>query len=170
MSFLRPEATATLRRWSGVIGAAGVFVLGLWWGISSFGLVRWFGWALALGAASVIWALVQRARFRGGHGGLGVLEVDERQIGYFAPVGGGIISLDTLTGVAIEPDRAGLPVWVFSGGGDILRVPASAEGTEALFDALAALNGADIEAAIRASRSAPDRAVTIWRRPLPALH
>lgn len=170
MSFIRPEAAATARRWSGVIIAAGVFLLGLWWGMTSLGVIKWFGWALAAGAGATAWALAQRARFRGGHGGLGVLEVDERQIAYFAPVGGGVISLEALTGVAIGPDRAGLPVWIFSAPGEMLRVPASAEGTAALFDVLAALGGADLEAAIRASRSHPDRTTVIWKRPLTTLH
>ena len=112
----------------------------------------------------MLWASIQRARFHGGSGGLGVVEVDERQIVYLAPVGGGILSLDALHEVAIAPDRAGLPVWRFTGGGERLSVPASAAGTEVLFDAITALPGADMEAAIRASRGRPERTVVIWRR------
>ncbi|GKY86754.1 hypothetical protein [Sinisalibacter aestuarii] len=171
MSFLRPEAIIALRRWRGAIAAAAVLALGLWWGLTSLGLIRWIGWALVLGGAALLWASAQRARFHGGHGGLGVVEVDERQIAYFAPVGGGIVSLDMLSEVAIGPDRAGLPVWRFTAGGEILRVPVSAEGTEALFDALTALPGVDIEAAIRASRSGPAGLTVIWRAPpRPGVH
>ena len=43
-------------------------------------------------------------------------------------------------------------------------MPASAEGTEALFDALTALPGVDMEAAIRASRGRPKARLVIWRR------
>ena len=164
MSFIRPEAAAELRRWRGAMTAGAVVVLGLWWGLTSLGLIRWTGWALALGGAAMLWASVQRARFHGGSGGLGVVEVDERQIVYLAPVGGGILSLDALHEVAIAPDRAGLPVWRFTGGGERLSVPASAAGTEVLFDAITALPGADMEAAIRASRGRPERTVVIWRR------
>lgn len=170
MSFLRPEALASLRRWRGVIAAAALLALGLWWGLTSLGLVKWIGWALSAGSAALLWAAVQRARFRGGSGGLGVVEVDERQIAYLAPVGGGIASLEALTEVAIGPDRAGLPVWRFRSGAEILTIPTSAEGTEALFDALTALPGVDIEAAIRASRNRPDDTIVIWARGPVRLH
>lgn len=164
MSFLRPEAVAQIARWRGVLGAGAVLALGLWWGLTSLGLIKWIGWVLVLGGGALLWAAAQRARFHGGHGGLGVVYVDERQVAYYAPVGGGVVSLDTLAEVMIVPDRAGQPVWRFSGGGERLSVPASAEGTEALFDALTALPGVDIEAAIRASRGRPDKPVTIWKR------
>lgn len=163
MSFIRPEASKNLRRWRGVIAAGAVVALGLWWGLTSLGLIKWLGWALAAGGAALLWAAAQRARFHGGHGGLGVVYVDERQVAYYAPVGGGVVSLETLTEVAIVPDRAGLPVWRFTAGAEGLRIPASAEGTEALFDALTALPGVDTEAAIRASRGRPDTSVVIWR-------
>ena len=164
MSFIRPEAAAEIRRWRGPMAAGAILALGLWWGLTSFGLMKWVGWALAAGGAAILWASVQRARFHGGAGGLGVVEVDERQIAYLAPVGGGFLSLDGLSEVAIVPDMAGLPVWRFTGGGERLSVPASAAGTEALFDALTALPGADMEAAIRASRGRPAEKVVIWRR------
>jgi hypothetical protein len=164
MNFIRPEAATELRRWRGAMAAGLVFALGLWWGLTSLGLIKWAGWALAVGGASMLWASVQRARFHGGSGGLGVVEVDERQIVYLAPVGGGFLSLDGLYEVAIVPDRAGLPVWRFTGGGERLSVPTSAAGTEALFDALTALPGADMEAAIRASQGRPRETIVIWRR------
>jgi len=164
MSFIRPEATAELKRWRGAMVSAAVVALGFWWGFTSLGLIKWAGWVLVAGGASVLWASVQRARFHGGGGGLGVVEVDERQIVYLAPVGGGFFSLDGLSEVAIVPDRAGLPVWRFTGSGERLSVPVSASGTEALFDAITALPGADMEAAIRASRGRPDEKVVIWRR------
>jgi hypothetical protein len=170
MSFLRPEAMQAINRWSGALFAGAVLALGLWWGLTSLGLIKWIGWLLALGGAALLWASAQRARFRGGHGGLGVVEVDERQIAYLAPVGGGIVSLDSLSEVAITVDRAGLPVWRFTAGAEVLRVPTSAEGTEALFDALTALPGVDIEAAIRASRNRLPDTTVIWRKPVPALH
>lgn len=170
MSFIRPEVRAGLRRWREVIVAAAVIALGLWWALTGFGLIRWIGWALVLGGAALLWAGLQRARFHGGHGGLGVVEVDERQIAYLAPVGGGIASLDLLTEVSLGPDRSGLPVWRFRSGPEILTIPASAEGTSKLFDALTALPGVDIEAAIRASRNRPEHSVVIWAKPAARLH
>lgn len=166
MSFVRSDAARAFKRWRGAVASAAVLGIGLWWSVTSLGLIRWTGWALTPVGAALFWASVQRARFRGGHGGVGVVEVDERQITYLAPVGGGILSLNGLTEVAIGPDRAGLPVWRFRAGAELLTVPASAVGTEAIFDALTALPGADMEAAIRASKGRPGAPVVIWARRL----
>lgn len=174
MSFFRPEAVAGLKRWREVAVAALVVLFGLWWGLAGLGLIALIGWLLALGGAALFWAAVQRARFRGGSGGLGVVEVDERQVTYLAPVGGGFAAMDLLTEISIAPDRAGLPVWRFRSGMEMLTIPASAAGTEALFDVLTALPGANIEAAIRATRLRPAETTVIWRgsgaRPLRSLH
>ncbi|GGD37684.1 hypothetical protein [Sinisalibacter lacisalsi] len=170
MTFIRPELRHELHRWREVIAASAVLALALWWALTGLGLIRWIGWALVVGGAALLWTGIQRARFHGGHGGLGVVEVDERQIAYLAPVGGGIASLDLLTEVSLGPDRAGLPVWRFRSGGETLIIPASAEGTAKLFDALTALPGVDIEAAIRASRSRPTHSVVIWAKPPARLH
>lgn len=170
MSFIRPEVRQGLHRWREVIAAGAVLALGLWWALTGLGLIRWIGWTVVIGGAALLWTGLQRARFLGGHGGLGVVEVDERQIAYLAPVGGGIASLDLLTEVSIGPDRAGLPVWRFRSGPETLAIPTSAEGTAQLFDALTALPGVDIEAAIRASRSRPAHSVVIWSKPVARLH
>lgn len=42
-------------------------------------------------------------------------------------------------------------------------IPVNAEGTEALFEALSALPGVDMQAAIRASGGKPGAPVTVWR-------
>lgn len=165
MSFIRPEARENLMRWREALVGAAVVLLGLYWLVTSFGLLRWASLAVIAVGLAATWSGVQRARFRGGHGGLGVVQVDERQITYLAPIGGGFASLDALTLVEIGPDRASLPVWRFRSGGDVLTIPASAEGTAALFEALTALPGVDIEAAIRASQGRPDKPVVVWRKP-----
>ncbi|MEJ2022692.1 MAG: hypothetical protein P8X43_11845 [Maritimibacter sp.] len=170
MAFIRAEAAETLKRWREPLVAAAVVALGLWWGLTSLGVIKWIGWVLAAGSAGLLYAAIQRARFHGGHGGLGVVEVDERQIAYLAPVGGGILSLDALSEINIGPDRAGLPVWHLRAGMELLSIPASATGTEALFDVLTALPGANIEAAIRASKIPPHDKQVIWARRPAALH
>lgn len=110
MSFIRPEARENLMRWREALAGAAVVALGLWWAVGSLGMIRWAGVVLVLLGAALTWSGVQRARFRGGCGGLGVVHVDERQITYLAPVGGGFASLDALVQVDIAPDLAGLPV------------------------------------------------------------
>ncbi|MCI2399593.1 hypothetical protein [Aliiroseovarius subalbicans] len=169
MNFIRPEARENLMRWREALAGAAVALLGLWWALGSLGLLKWMGIALALMGAALLWSGIQRARFRGGHGGLGVVSVDERQITYLAPVGGGFASIDALVRVEIGPDMAGHPVWRFRSVGEVLSIPASAEGTDALFDALAALPGVDMQAAIRASTGTPDAVVVIWQKTQPRL-
>lgn len=163
MSFIRPEARENLMRWREALAGGAVVALGLWWALGSLGLIRWAGVVLVLLGAALTWSGVQRARFRGGRGGLGVVHVDERQITYLAPVGGGFASLDALVQVDIAPDLAGLPVWRFTSPGEVLVIPVNAEGTEALFEALSALPGVDMQAAIRASGGIPGAPVTVWR-------
>ncbi len=170
MNFIRPEARENLMRWREAMVGGVITALGLWWAIGSLGLVKWTGIALALIGVGLTWSGIQRARFRGGHGGLGVVHVDERQVTYLAPVGGGFASLDALTGVEIGPDRAGLPVWRFRSVGEVLVIPVNAEGTDALFEALSALPGVNMQAAIRASGAKPDKPVVIWRKPVTMLH
>lgn len=164
MSFIRPEARENLLRWREAAIGGAVTLLGLYWLVSSFGLLRWLSVAvIALGVA-LLWSGIQRARFRGGHGGIGVVQVDERQVTYLAPIGGGFASIDGLTSVEIGPDRAGLPVWRFRSPGEILTIPTSAEGTDGLFEALSALKGIDMQAAIRASTGKPETTVIIWQK------
>jgi len=170
MSFIRPEARENLKRWREAIIGGAVTLLGLYWLATSFGLLRWLSVAITIFGLAYCWAGIQRARFRGGHGGLGVVQLDERQITYLAPVGGGFISLDALSRVEIGPDRAGLPVWRFRAFGEELVIPTSAEGTEVLFDALAALRDIDMQAAIRASSARPDKPVVIWKKPPQSPH
>lgn len=163
MSFIRPEAARGLARWREAMVGAAIAALGLFWALTSLGVIRWFGVILALAGAALIWSGVQRARFRTGEGGLGVVEVDERQITYLAPVGGGMASLDALTQVSIVASRAGGAYWRFDMGGERLSVPSAAEGANALFDVLTALPGARMETAIRALNQPPETPVTIWR-------
>jgi hypothetical protein len=169
MSFLRPQAVAELQRWREALAGGAVAALGLYWA-TGLGLIRWTGVALLVLGALLIWSGIQRARFRAGHGGLGVVQVDERQIAYLSPLGGGFVSVDALIRVEIGPDRSGFPVWRFHEVDSCLTIPASAEGTGDLYEALAALPGVDMQAAIRASAGRPDKAIVIWRKSIPMLH
>ncbi|MEC7764146.1 MAG: hypothetical protein VX874_19750 [Pseudomonadota bacterium] len=164
MSFLRPEALNGLARWREALIGGAVLLAGLRWAIFGVALMTWVGVVLTLVGALLVWSGVQRARFRTGSGGLGVVEVDERQIAYLAPVGGGIASLDALTQVSVVASRAGGAYWRFDMGTERLSVPSTAEGARALFDVLTALPGAKMEVAIRALNTPPETPVVVWRK------
>lgn len=167
MQLIRPEAAAALSRWREVLVGLTLAVLGLNWGLASFGPLRWLGWVLvALGAALIVTG-IQRARFRRGGDGPGVVTVDERRVSYFGPLTGGTLALDDLTRLSL--DGQGRPAhWrLDSHGQPPLMIPVTAEGADALFDAFAALPGMEtgrLLAALDASDRQRGTVTAIWTR------
>lgn len=165
-NFLRPEARATLWRWRDVIGAVALIALGYWWASASFGFVRWLSYGtMALGVILAI-AGVQRARFRRGTDGPGVVLLDERRLSYYGPLSGGVIDLDDLTKLELDPSG-----WILTGiGGQRLDIPVTALGAEILFDAFAALPKIKTAQMLDVLTRTPDARVMIWERHHPLLH
>lgn len=176
--FIRPVIRRRLMRYREALIGAGIAALGLWWGIGSLGLLKWMGVAVALIGTAICWQGVLRARIRSGSGGVGVVQIDERQVIYLAPAhipgGGGFASLDLVHDISLARDSAGQPVWRFRTGMELLTIPVSAEGSEQLFDALTVLPGIDIPAAISAVNrmrdGRGDDRVVIWSRKVVSLH
>lgn len=164
MSFVRPEARAALWRWREVLVALGLVAVGLWWGLGTSGLLPWVGGALALAGAALAAAGVQRARFRAGAGGPGVVRVDEGQIAYFGPFTGGAVARSEITALALDTG-AEPPHWVLSQPGhDDLHIPLTAEGAEALFDVFASLPGLRTERMLAEMQRQAGAPVVIWRK------
>ena len=163
MSFVRPEARAALWRLREVLAAGALAALGLYW-LTSRGLVVGLGAACLLAAVALAVVGVQRARFRIGSGGPGIVSVDEGQIAYFGPLTGGVVALDDVLRLSLE--SAGLPAhWVIDrAGGDPLHIPVTAEGAETLFDAFAALPGLRTERMIGELRRPHGGRTVIWQR------
>lgn len=162
--FFRPEARQALYRWREAIAAAAGLGLGLWWGLTSIGIMIWVGWLLVLVSIAFGYAAVQRLRFHPGAGGPGIVQVAERQIAYFGPLTGGVIALDDLIGLDVMGD-AYPPHWrLRSDSGEVLDIPLNAEGSEALFDAFASLPGLRVEQLIAASRIQDATTRLVWRR------
>ncbi|MBW2495220.1 MAG: hypothetical protein JRE43_10760 [Deltaproteobacteria bacterium] len=167
MSFLRPEARAALLRWREVlVGAAGL-AIGLRLAATSFGAVFIIGCGLALAGAALIVAGIQRARFRSGGGGAGVVDLDERRITYFGPFGGGAVAVDDLVEIGVDPSRSWL---IRDAHGTHLMIPMNAEGADALFDAFAAVPGLTPARLVEAVRATPRQYTTIWAKPQGRLH
>ena len=167
MSFIRPEVRASLARWREVIAGAVTLALGLQLALTSYGALFLIGAALALAGAALVVAGVQRARFRSGGGGAGVVDLDERRITYFGPFGGGAVSVDDLVEIGVDPSRSWL---IRDAHGTHLMIPMNAEGADALFDAFAAVPGLTPARLVEAVRSTPRQYTTIWAKPQGRLH
>jgi len=169
MSFIRPEAAATLYRWRDVGIGVVVIAVGLYFALTRFGLGSYAGWGLAILGGAFLWEGIQRARFPYGRDGAGVVEVTERQIAYFGPDGGGVVSIEDLVRVSMFRHRKQL-IWEFEAkSAPTLTIPNDAKNGESLFDALGVLSGVDYDAAARAPHS--DAPMTlIWQAASASAH
>ena len=167
MSFIRPQARATLWRWREMLAGLGLLAVGLWWVFGTTGLVPWLGGALGLTGVALIAVGLQRARFRGGAGGPGVVQVDEGRVAYFGPLTGGVVALSEICELSLDRG-ARPPHWRLSQPGQAdLVVPLNAEGAEALFDVFASLPGLRTERMLSEMRRPDPGRVVIWQKPGP---
>lgn len=159
----RPEARATLWRWREVIAGAAVMAFGLWWAWATYSPVRWLAVVIVLAGAALTWTAVQRLRFRQGGGGAGVVQIVERRLAYWGPLTGGMIDMDDLARLTLDP--TGRPVhWVLTPHrGDTLHIPVDAEGADALFDLFAALPGIQTQQMLDTLAHPGDGPVVLWR-------
>jgi hypothetical protein len=164
MSFIRPEAREAIWRWREVIAGVFLALLGGSWAVGPGGLLGWLGWALTCIGAAVTVIGIQRARFRLGAGGPGVVQVDEGQIAYFGPLTGGAMAARDLDRLVL--DHTAQPAhWVLEIAGQApLLIPVNAEGSEALFDAFATLPGLRTERMLVELRKSGPHQVVIWER------
>lgn len=174
MNVIRPEVKEFAWRWREVLVAFGLAALGLWWALTGFGLIVWIGWALVALALVIAGAGLQRARFRVGADGPGVVTVDEGQVTYFGPFGGGAVALTEITRLSLDP-RGKPAVWLITQPGQPdLAVPLDAAGSEHLFDVFAALPGIQTEQMLTEMRqihtAVPVHPVVIWEKVRPRLH
>ncbi len=168
---IRPELKAAMWRWRDVLLGAGLALLGLWFVWGGIGIVKWLGYGLIL--LGLIWAIAgaQRARFRQGGDGPGVVQIRERRLAYFGPLDGGVIDVNDMTRLEFDPAGHPAPHWVLSGlGGQRIAIPINAAGAEALFDVFATLPGIKTSEILDVLSRTPDARVEIWNRTQPLLH
>jgi hypothetical protein len=164
---IRPEVSELLARWHEALIGLAVFLLGLYWVLTSFAILYWIGWLVLLIGLVLIATGIQRGRFRVGDGGPGVVQVVEGRISYFGPLAGGVVDFDALTGLDLDP-RSHPPVWVLRQPGQLpLCIPLTAEGADQLFDVFAHLPGIRTEHMLRHMQAQGDQSATqpvvIWR-------
>ncbi|WP_368373116.1 hypothetical protein [Rubellimicrobium arenae] len=140
-----------------------ILAIALWIGLGSYGLTRWLAVALGLLGAGLAWTGAQRWRFARGAGGPGLVQVDERRLIYWGPLTGGVIDLDNLARLDLDPGGRPAHWQLTSLSGQLLAVPVNAQGAEALFDLFAALPGLRTEAMLAALARQGGPPVTLWR-------
>lgn len=166
MSFIRPNAQDALKRWREALIGAAVMLVGLYWmfGVSP-GLLTYIGYlALFLGAV-LFFAGLQRGRARIGGGGPGVVQIVERRIGYFGPLDGGMVDLEAITSIRLDPTQHPRHWIIAQDTGPALHIPVNAEGADMLFDTFASLPGLSpgrITATLNDDGATP---IVLWRRP-----
>lgn len=159
---VRPAALRALRRWREVAAGAALAALALWLALSTFGLLRWVAAAGALLGLGLAFTGLQRLRFGAAGGGRGVVRVDERRLTYWGPLTGGVIDMDDLQALDLDPG-ARPAHWRLRAPGAALDIPVDAEGAGALFDLFAALPGLRTEAMLAALARRGGPPVALWR-------
>ena len=168
---IRPAAWARLLRlrdtgFALVTGALGIWAIWLGgWVLLGLGAGLLL---LAAGLGLIAWRRLRFASAADGHAA-GIVDLDEAQIGWFGPEGGGFVSLTELAELRLI-DRGAQRYWRLKQiDGQALLIPVAATGAEALFDAFAALPGMDSGALVAALDAAAAPAgdslgPVIWRR------
>ena len=164
MSFIRPEAKLALWRWREVLVAGFVLILGLSWISGPGGLLGWLGWVLVLVSVALAMSGIQRARFRRGAGGPGVVTIDEGQITYLGPLDGGMVATREIERLALDPTSSPAHWILHQPGQPTLHIPVNAEGAEALFDVFSALPGLKTEQMLAELNGGAVHPVVIWEK------
>jgi hypothetical protein len=100
-----------------------------------------------------------------GGGGPGVVQVVERRIGYFGPLNGGLVDLDAITSLSLDPTEHPRHWVITHEGGPALHIPVNAEGADVLFDTFASLPGLSpgrVASTLKHEATGP---IVLWRRP-----
>ena len=168
MSFIRPEVRAQIGRWREVLIGLVIVGVGSWLALTSFGARFIVGIALFVGGIALIIAGAQRARFRRGDSGPGIVQIDERRIRYYGPFHGGSVAIAGIRRLDLNAGRGTWLIWEADPGP--LEIPVSAKGADALFDAFGALPGLSTERMLVLLNGSTRETVTVWSREPTRLH
>lgn len=170
MSFIRPELTETAMRWRECLAGAAAALVGAYLGQTGTGAAAIIGTGLVIAGALLMFTGFQRARFRQGKDGPGVVTLDEGTLTYFGPREGGVVAVSDLVAVDLLTGIDG-SAWVLEAQGEApLMIPVDAQGSEVLFDVFGGLDGLDTGAMLRAVESAQPGRVLIWAKPSDHTH
>ncbi len=171
MAFFRPEIRQAVERFRDAIIGVGISLLGIYWALAASGFMAIVGTSLAVAGALLVFAGIQRGRFRSGSEGPGVVRVDEGQVTYYGPFEGGSLIIDELEKVRFDATTRPRGEWILKNRQGIeLRIPVDAEGAETLFDVFTSLEGLQTEKMLSAINDRQARQVVIWQAERAVLH
>lgn len=171
MDLIRPEVKSRFWRFREAAFGFVMAAVGIYWAVTSHGVLSAAGMSISIAASLLIFAGLQRARFRVSGDGPGVVQIDERQVIYYGPHDGGVISVDSLTRLELEPRARPAGAWVLTEpGAPVLEIPTNADNADALFDVFASLKGLDTEHMLRQLSTDPRSRVLIWEAAQTPVH
>lgn len=171
MEFIRSDVRDFLWRWREAIIGFAISMLGIYWALDGIGFISILGTSLAIAGALLVFAGIQRARFRIGNGGAGIVQIIEGQVTYYGPIEGGSVAIADLKRVDLNPGEGSNSEWVLHDLNSApLKIPTNAEGAEALFDVFAGLEGLQTEKMLGELTNAPEQQVVIWQSNPVTLH
>ncbi|MBD3676823.1 MAG: hypothetical protein HUJ27_00285 [Rhodobacteraceae bacterium] len=160
---IRPELMQSIRRCREALIGALIAGLGIFWAVASYGILQIVGMSLTIVGALVVFAGIQRMRFRTGGDGPGIVQVVEGQITYFGPLDGGSVSVDAIERIELEPKSVPSPEWILiEANTPPLHIPINASGSEVLFDVFARLEGLDTQRMLNDLHSGHGERILIW--------
>ncbi len=152
-------------RYSDALIGIAISVLGVGWALSSVGFMVTLGYAVTIAGALLIFAGIQRGRFKSDPMGTGIVAIDEGQVTYFGPFDGGSVHVDDLIQVDIDRSQPNEPAWLLlAEGADPLRIPMNASGADVLFDVFNGLDGMRTNRLLNEVERASGEHVIVWRQ------
>lgn len=162
--FIRPAVRVGLRRWQEVIAAFALMGLGLWFALTGASITMALGAVISLAGLGWALAAIQRVRFAQKSEGPGVVQLRERRLAYFGPLGGGVMDVAALAELAYEPGSFPGATWCLTDQrGQVIVIPIDAAGAEALFDVFAGLPGLQTAQILTLLSDPPARRRVLWR-------
>ena len=169
-SVFRSNVANGIWRWREAMFGVFMAVCGMFWAVSQTGVLAAIGMSISIVGALIIFAGIQRTRFRVSADSKGLVQVHDRMITFYGPYNGGSVAVDALEFVELDPTRKPAHWVIMEPGGQPLEIPTDSEGAEQLFDVFASLDGIQTENMLNKLRSNPGKPVLIWHETQRRLH
>ena len=169
MSFVRPDIKIWLYKWRECLISIIITLFGFWLilnGITKYNIIlQSLGGIIGVVGLCITFAAYKRVSFYQFPGGLGLIEVKEKQIIYYDPSGGLAFSAENLVSIEIIGSDTSQSTWKLSTEDkSVVNIPLNALGNEKLFDVFLTLPGIDPAELIKAVNNPNKTMQKIWTK------